>query len=73
METILWVAEKRSLADAIIKVLPGAVEESRTFVKVSAQLKEALIAFHCATISENIADRRGARRRNRVNAAHGAW
>ncbi len=36
METILWVAEKRSLADAIIKVLPGAVEESRTFVKVGS-------------------------------------
>lgn len=41
--------------------------------KVTSQLKEALIAFHCATISENIADRRGARRRNRVNAGHGAW
>lgn len=40
---------------------------------ITPQLKEALIAFHCATISENIADRRGARRRNRVNAGHGAW
>lgn len=36
METILWVAEKKSLAEAVAKVLPGAAEESRTFLKVGA-------------------------------------
>lgn len=40
--------------------------------KIPTALKDHLFAFHCATISENITDRRGARRRHRVNASHGA-
>jgi DNA topoisomerase III len=34
MPKILWVAEKKSLADAVVKVLPGTVEDSRTHLKI---------------------------------------
>lgn len=33
MQTILWVAEKKTLAEAVAKLLPGTLEDSRTFWK----------------------------------------
>lgn len=41
---------------------------------ISDDLRERLIAFQCATITENIQDRRGARRRQSTQAqAQGGW